>query len=408
VRLLFIANDYPTPEEPSKGVFNLYLAQALARGNEVRVVAPFSWVSWFRHRQRPSACKLAGVEIYHPVYYYPPKVLRATYGWFLWQSVRRTISRLISSWRPDVVLAYWAHPDGDVAVRIARQLGVPSAVIVGGSDILILPRDRLRRRCVARVLTNTDAVLTVSADLKSKVVDLGISPERVHLWHQGVDVTRFTAGDRAKARRRLGLPVDGLAAVWVGRMVPVKGLEVLLSAFALIQSQYVSARLYLVGDGPLRPGLEAMCMRLGLSESVSFVGSTLHDQLPDWYRAADLTVLPSWSEGLPNVLRESLACGTPFVASNVGGIPEIAAGNPARLVPPGDPEALAAALAATFATEKQEWVPASRVISWDESAENLLRIMRRQVSNMLQTRLGRLKRPNSPIHADRRPLIQAR
>src|SRR5207248_2291820 len=132
--------------------------------------------------------------------------------------------------------------------------------------------------------------------------------------------------------------------LWVGRMVRVKGLDVLLPACALLRRRGLVFRLYLVGGGPLRQALEAQARQLGLADSVCFPGPRPHEQLPDWYRAADLTILPSRSEGLPNVLRESLACGTGFVASRVGGIPEITAEPFSRLVPPGDSRALAEAL----------------------------------------------------------------
>src|SRR5207244_6384979 len=123
--------------------------------------------------------------------------------------------------------------------------------------------------------------------------------------------------------------------------------DVLLDACAALRHRR-PVRLYLVGDGPLRGRLEKAAGALGLADVVSFVGPRLHDELPDWYRAADLTVLPSRSEGLPNVLRESLACGTPFVASRVGGIPDIAEVPAHRLVSPDDPGALADAIAVTL------------------------------------------------------------
>jgi glycosyltransferase involved in cell wall biosynthesis len=131
-----------------------------------------------------------------------------------------------------------------------------------------------------------------------------------------------------------------------------------------------------VGDGPLRGALEAAAADRGLADAVSFVGAQPHERLPDWYRAADLTVLPSRSEGLPNVLRESLACGTPFVASRVGGIPEIAEEGSSLLVAPGDPEALAGAIALSFLEWDPSSRPRSRATGWSESAAALLRIIR--------------------------------
>jgi glycosyltransferase involved in cell wall biosynthesis len=242
---------------------------------------------------------------------------------------------------PDGVLSYWAHPDGDAGLRAAQHIGVPHAVIVGGSDVLLLPRDRRRRECVRRVLTESDAVITVSDGLRDAVLQLGAADERVHTIYQGIDTDLFSPGDRSEARRRLELPHDRNVLVWVGRMAPVKGLEVLIAACAELKRRERSFLLCLIGDGSERQGLESQVRLLNLSDSVRCIGSLSPSSLADWYRAADVTVLSSWSEGLPNVLRESLACGTPFVATDVGSIREIAAPEYSEMAPAGDARALA-------------------------------------------------------------------
>jgi teichuronic acid biosynthesis glycosyltransferase TuaC len=217
-------------------------------------------------------------------------------------------------------------------------------------------------------------VLAVSEHLRDKVIGLGVSPERAHLWRQGVDRQTFYPGDKAKAREALGLTGEGPVLLWVGRMVPVKGLDVLLEACRRLVKTSVPFRLYLVGDGPSRPALEAEARRAGLAERVVFAGPCPHERLGDWYRAADLTVLPSRSEGLPNVLRESAACGTPFVASRVGGVAEIADDSLDELVPPECPGALAGAIGRTLATPRRQ--RSARIESWDEAADRLVEALR--------------------------------
>jgi teichuronic acid biosynthesis glycosyltransferase TuaC len=149
----------------------------------------------------------------------------------------------------------------------------------------------------------------------------------------------------------------------------------LLEACTELYERGLAFHLYVVGDGPLRRWFQTETKKRGLSEVLSVVGSVRHDDLPDWYRAADLTVLPSRGEGVPNVLRESLACGTPFVASQVGGIPELRASPPSRLVAPGDPSALAKAMEAVLA-EHSGGLVQHPSLSWAESAESLLRVLR--------------------------------
>ena len=305
--------------------------------------------------------------------------MRRSYGWFYWQSIRNTVKREIAAGRPDAVLAYWVHPDGQAAVNAAKLAGgVRSSVIVGGSDVLLITDDPARRDRVICVLRDIDSVITVNQDLKDKIEQMAINPGKIHVWGQGVDETVFFPGDRVQMRQKLDIAPQGPVLLWVGRMVPVKGLEILLKACSILKERGTDLRLYLVGDGPLRGQLEADCAEKNLNGMVNFVGSRQPVELGDWYRAADLFVLSSWSEGLPNVLRESLACGTPFVASQVGGIEEIA-GESNRLFPAGDAQAMADQIAASLASGDP--VPSQmRPATWGESAEALVRILQSPAS----------------------------
>jgi glycosyltransferase involved in cell wall biosynthesis len=387
MQILFITNAFPNPLQRTKGTYNLQLARGLAQEHTVRVIAPIQWTDEWQGRRKGQGSlnrerceQIDGMEVHYPRYYYTPKILRAQYGWFFWQSVRRTGRRLLAAQRPDVILGYWAHPDGEAVVRLARQAQIPAAMVVGGSDVLLLTSDASRRRCVLRILEAMDAVVTVSGDLKAKLVGFGIDAQKIHTMSRGVDRERFAPGDRSEARRRLHIPADAKVLVWVGRMVPVKGLDILLDACAKLKERGVGFHLYLVGDGPLQSALEAQVQSGGLSSAVTFVGSVLHEQLADWYRAADYTVLTSHSEGVPNVLLESLACGTPFVASRVGGILELAKDACNRLVPPGDPEVLADALVKALAGPEAGSELAFQGPDCSEAATTLGRILDSLVS----------------------------
>src|SRR5262249_42097104 len=160
-----------------------------------------------------------------------------------------------------------------------------------------------------------------------------------------IDKQTFFPGPRQEARRRLGMSEDAPSLVWVGRMVTVKALDVLLDAVAQLAPTWPALRLYLVGEGPLRRSLESNAAARGLAEQVVFTGRVAHRDLPDYYRAADATLLPSLWEGMPNTLLESHACGTPFVASSVGAIPQLANADVDELVVPGDRDQLANAIA---------------------------------------------------------------
>jgi len=363
MKLVFLSNEFPNVCEPTKATFNFDLASALSVAHEVTVISPVSWLDELRARRSklvtrvPRTQRIGDMSVHHPRYYYTPGFLRQYYGTFLWWSLRKSVARLARDPKPDCVISYWAHPDGEAAVRLAQSIGIPSIAMVGGSDVLLLASNRRRRRCIQKVLNRAGAVLTVSNDLRMKVAGLGVPQEKIHVLRRGVDSELFSPGDSEESRRRLGLDNHKNVLLYIGRLVEVKRVDTLLDACDRLRQHDRKLLLCIIGEGPLRQQLAAKVHLTGLSRHVRFVGTVPHDGLVHWYRAADLTVLSSRSEGIPNVLLESLACGTPFVATSVGGIPEIARHDAARLVPPDSPERLAAAIDAML--KERPRVPAS-------------------------------------------------
>jgi glycosyltransferase involved in cell wall biosynthesis len=233
-------------------------------------------------------------------------------------------------------------------VHLARSAGLPIVVKVHGCDVLCggrgLHSDRGRLVKTVQCLCAADAVVAVSRDLARNVASLGVPAERIHTVYNGVDSRIFHSGPADAARAKLELPDGERIILFVGRFDPVKGLDVLLKSCVLLMATGLRFKCYLVGDGPLRAELTAQVAALGLRDVVVMPGARDQAQLGDWYRSADVVVLPSRSEGVPNVLLEAAACGASFVASRVGGIEEIADRVPSRLVPPCDASALCHAI----------------------------------------------------------------
>ena len=303
---------------------------------------------------------------------------------FMWHGVRDASLKMMARQRPEVVIGYWAHPDGYCATRAAHSAGVPSVMMVGGSDVLLLTSKPSRRRAIYRVLNETDAVVAVSEDLRQKIIENGVDDEKVHVVRRGIDTERFHPGDRQGARRRLNLPADRPILLWVGRMETVKGLPILLDALERLQRDGIDVQTVLVGAGAEAASTSAEIQRRGLSQRVTMPGAVPHAKLADYYRAADLTVLPSLSEGVPNVLLESIACGTPFVASRVGGIPEIATPGIDRLVPPGDPRELAMAIRDTLTSPKPTLTRIFVPEDWPAAASRLIDVIQPLVNKAPQ------------------------
>jgi glycosyltransferase involved in cell wall biosynthesis len=351
MRVLTLTNLYPNPLHPTRATFNRQQLRALAEQHQVRVIAPISWTDELAWRMKgghrlPADRRVVcdGIPVEHPRYFFPPKCLRGWYGHFFRESVRRTFRRALAEFRPDVVYSPWAYPDGWAAVELGHQAGLPVVVKVHGSDVLLLSECPRRKKGTLSALRRADAIITVSQDLAERVVNLGADPSRVQVIYCGVDRTLFHPGSQQEARARLGLPSQEPVLLFVGNLVPVKALDVLLEAWAHLDRGGARFHGYCIGRGPLQAHLEGRVRDLGLGGRVHLLGARPHDQLPDWYRAASALVLASYSEGVPNVLLEAAACGTPFVATRVGGIPEIAHLGPSRLVPPGDVAALADAI----------------------------------------------------------------
>ncbi|HEY4099464.1 MAG TPA: glycosyltransferase [Gemmatimonadales bacterium] len=338
MRLLLLTSVYPSPRRPVKGVFNQQLVAALrAAGDDVRVVVPVPWTDLLV--TRPTAP--AAHETRYRVWWYPPRMAHRTHHRWMARSVLASVTAATRDWQPDLVAGYWTHPDGTVALHAARRLGVPGVLLVGGSDIHLLAKDRSRRKVIVDTLRDARRVITVGHPLRDAVIALGVDADHVGTFTRGVDTARFHPGAADHARAALGLPLDRPIAVWVGRMVPVKGVDVLLDAWHAIARHPSHPLLCLVGDGAGRRSLERRAADLG--DTVRFIGNTPHAQLGDWYRAADVNLLPSRSEGIPNVLLEGLACGAPFIASDVGSVSSLVVDS-CVLVPPGDRTALADAL----------------------------------------------------------------
>jgi glycosyltransferase involved in cell wall biosynthesis len=247
--------------------------------------------------------------------------------------------------------------------------------MVGGSDVLLLGRHRARRRAIWNVLRESDSVVAVSEDLAECVCRGGISAEKVHVVRRGVNRELFQPGDRSAARQRLGIATDRPTLIAVGRLVPVKGFSVLIEACRQLHEQRIPIACYILGSGPLEKALHEQIRRHRLEDVVYLAGGQTQAALANWYRAADLTVLSSLSEGVPNVLLESIASGTPFVATRVGGLPEIADPRAHRLVPPNHPAALAEAIADRLQQGPYSAPLRFEPLSWSESAEELCQVI---------------------------------
>jgi glycosyltransferase involved in cell wall biosynthesis len=198
------------------------------------------------------------------------------------------------------------------------------------------------------VYRRASAVVTLSSAFRQVIVErYGVSPWRVQVIRPAVDLHRFRPGDRAQARERLSLPADAQVIACIRRLTPRMGIEDLLDAWTALPDHPSCDRVLLIGgDGPARPDLERRARTLAISDTVRFLGRLTEEELTSVYRAADVVVVPTVAlEGFGLVVIEALACGTPVVTTDSGGLPEAMAGlAPDAVVPAARVDVLSARL----------------------------------------------------------------
>lgn len=202
----------------------------------------------------------------------------------------------------------------------------------------------LKRRLERVVYRHADVAVVLCEPFAAVLAEqYGVPRERIVVLAPGVDLERFSPGDRATARERLGVPPGDFLVVAARRLDPRMGLDVLVTAWASVLQAHPGARLLIAGEGAERARLEELIARLPRPDSVALLGRVSDELLRDLYRAADCSVVPTLSlEGFGLVTVESLACGTPAVVTDVGGLPQGVVGlDPSLVVPSGDPCALA-------------------------------------------------------------------
>lgn len=250
------------------------------------------------------------------------------------------------------------------------------------------------KRLVERAVYNRSRELIALSGAFRRVLveDYRTSPWQVHVIPPGVDLDVFCPGDARDARRALGIAPSTWVVFTVRRLVPRMGLDVLLDAWRRIAREHEDALLVVAGEGGLRRELERRAEELAVADSVRFAGPIPDEQLVTYYRAADVCVVPSIAlEGFGLVVLEALACGTPVVGSDVGGLPEILTRlSPSLLVPHGDAAALAERLAA--ARDGREPLPDANTcrtfaesFSWRQVAARHEEIYERAVRRPEQT-----------------------
>jgi glycosyltransferase involved in cell wall biosynthesis len=275
-----------------------------------------------------------------------------------------------------------------VAVKLAKFLGKPIVLTQHNTFIeyesgLWDHVEWLNDATVGKqVLKNSDRITTVSSATRRYVLSLGADPRKITVLRNGVDVDRFKPSSvmRTMVRRKLGIPIDAIVILTVRRLVYKNGIDTLIETAQTALQQNPKIIFLVVGTGPDRDAVQTRIQQLGISNRFTLAGFVPDNDLPAFYNAADLFVLPSKSgEGLPLVALEAMSTGLPVIATKVGGIAEVMAEGCGKLVPPDNPSELAKAILEFSARDLSSVKTvvrnvAERTFSWEQNVKNLVQI----------------------------------
>lgn len=339
---LTYSKQFPNPAEPARGLFVAEQVRATADAVSWSVIAPVPRTSPLLTRFLPRPfvpprSVFDGLEVRHPAYRVLPRRLRYTYvGRSMATASKHEFAEVIAQEHPSFVHAHTLYPAGAAGRILALRHGLPYVVTVHGSDLYSNVSRAAWKAELEPVVRDAAAVVCVSGPLaRDAVMLLGADPARTLVIPNTFDTGSFTVRDT---------PLSTNTLLSVGRLVDVKGHRVLIEALALLAPTRPHLQLRVVGEGPERGGLEALAARLGIADRLTILGAVDRERLAAEYRSADLFVLPSLREGFGVVLLESLASGTPVVATASGGPEGIVGPGEGELAEPGDADSLARAI----------------------------------------------------------------
>ncbi|UCG32821.1 MAG: glycosyltransferase [Phycisphaerales bacterium] len=358
-RILLLSRLFPKAPDPRLGIFTLRQAERLRHaGFDIEVISPVPFIPqalthvprWRRYRNQTAPCEVSGFNVHRPAYFRPPG------KWFIgyerqamWWGIRSTVERLAAARPFDLVYAWDFKVDVGAGCDAARQLGIPCVGLAIGGDLNVDVRWNSKAlQAITRSLLECDAIACVSEALRKRVQALTRGRREATVITTGADLTAFrpaTTEERVAIRRDLNWPADAVVVLSAGYLLRAKGVFELLAAFDRVAARHPQAMLVYLGDGAERQAMESRIADSPVKERIRLLGHIHHLDVARYFRAADILALPSYHEGMPNVVLEGMGAGLPILATRVGGIPEAVPDERyGILVPPRDENELSQAL----------------------------------------------------------------
>jgi teichuronic acid biosynthesis glycosyltransferase TuaC len=394
MKVLLFSSLYPSSVRPIHGIFVETRLRELLKTGEVqaKVVAPVPWFpstserfgDYAQFAATPRYEELNGIEVHHPRYLLLPKVGMNMAPYAMALGALGTLKRLQrEGFDFDLIDAHYYYPDGVAAGLLAKWLGKPFFVTARGTDLNLIPEYPFPRKLILQTAALASGSIGVCKALMDSLEQMGADGTKLHTLRNGVDLERFTPEPREKARERLGLNPRGQYLLSVGHLVERKGHHIAIEAL----TQLPGVTLLIAGSGPEQGALKALASRRGVANRVHWAGVVPQAELKWWYSAADVLTLCSSREGWANVLLEAMACGTPVIATNIWGTPEVVSAPEAgRLMERRDASALADAWSDLMLSlpSRSDTRQFASSFGWQPTVDGLLDVFRGELREAAQ------------------------
>ena len=312
--LLFFTNLHPLPWQETRATYNLEETKHLSEHYDIKKLIPVPWFIWLKqvlvngYRTDKNTCLFP--------FFYVPKVMTSLHPLFLGISIVISVKPLLWILSANRVIASWAYAEGVCAAFFKGLVGNKLIIESLGSDINALMTKPLHKRQMKWAFKKATFVTAKSQALVT-AIHSHTSRVNAEVVYNGVDFESFTL------RSSPVFTSAEIKLVFIGSVIKTKGIFELIDAIALLKKQNCTINLNLLGAGAQMKDLEERISQLGVADSVNLVGPIPHDSLMNFIHDSDALILPSYREGVPNVVMESLSTGTPVIVTKVGGIPEV-------------------------------------------------------------------------------------
>jgi len=369
--ITIISNLFPTPWDPLRASFNKQQFERLSEHYTINMVVPVPWYIFFRKKTSTSVSTLNTKYI---PFFYIPGLLRFLNPIFLLISLIIGLFPYKGLIKSDLFLLSWAYPDAVAGTILAKLFNKKTIVKIHGSDINEFLIDTKKRIQIKWALSRSHKIISVSQALINKLTQIGIPNTKTTCIYNGVNHEIFRPLDKSTCRTTLNINPINPAILFIGNLKKAKGCIEFINAVSKIRQSGQDISAYIIGSGSIHHELKELIHTNKATGYIHLIGPVSHELLPSWINACDIFCLPSYMEGVPNVVLEAISCGKPCVASNIGGIPEILPESCGILIEAKNTTSLVSGIKQAIDTSwnATDIVEYSRLFNWDKNISQLI------------------------------------